>query len=156
MGIIQPRQIVLVTSRHESKDNIITIGWHTRVSSNPELYAFALSKRRHSYGMIKDSRCFAVNFVPPEAEDDAEYCGTNSGRNVDKFEKLGIVKDECEKIDCPTIRGAAAIMECKLIHEIDFKNSSYVLFIGEVVSKKLIKEGKRLLWSDGKYMTTSD
>lgn len=154
MGIIKPRQVVLVTTRYEGKDNIITIGWHTRVSSNPELYAIAVSKERHSYNMIKNAGSFAINFMSIGAEREARYCGSNSGRNIDKFNELELVKEECEKIDCATIKGALAIMECKLVYKFKLDNSDYSIFVGEVVNKKLISEGKRLLWSDGEYITT--
>lgn len=148
INIVKPRQIVLVTCGN----NIITIGWHTRVASSPELYAIAVSKKRHSYELIKEEKCFVVNFVSPELESSAKYCGMHSGEFVDKFKETGLHREKCEKTGCWRIKEASAFMECKLFKELQLNdNEDYSIFIGKVVNKDSLKEGKRLMWSEGKY-----
>ena len=59
---VYPRQVILVTSRaevksrfstkHEKKDNIMTLSWHTPLSFNPELYAIIIGKSRFSYQLV--------------------------------------------------------------------------------------------------------
>ena len=151
---VGPRQIVLVTSRFKDEDNIINIGWNTRVSTRPELYAIAVSKHRYSYNMIKKGKCFVVNFMDVKDEGIARYCGKESKKNVDKIKDLKLIKIESENIDCFRIRKSLAYFECKLIKEVKLQYSSYSIFIGEIVKKELIKKGNRMLWSEGNYITT--
>ena len=63
MGVYNPRQVILVTSRNEEKDNIFTLAWHSPVSFDPQLYAIFAGKTRFSTNIIKESRVFCVNFI---------------------------------------------------------------------------------------------
>lgn len=147
-----PRQTVLITTRAEvkkkftseteEKDNIMTAAWHMPVSFKPPLYAVSIGKERHSSDMIKNSKTFAVNFVSPEMEKEALECGTVSGELIDKFDRAGLEKKECEKIDCPIIKKASAFLECEVINEISA--GDHIIFIGKVVNSKIIKKSSRL------------
>ena len=118
MDIQNPRQIILVSCRNVGKDNVLTLSWHTPLSFRPELYGLVMSKKRFSYGMIKESGCFVVNFMPLDMKNEVLYCGTHSGKKVDKFKELVLGKEEAEKIDCPVIKECVAYLECKLVDEI--------------------------------------
>ena len=151
LNIPYPRQVIIVTSRHKGKDNMMTLSWHSPASFNPELYAIFVGKQRYSYELIKKSKCFCVNFISKDDEDIAVFAGRNSGRDTDKFEK--IEKQECEKIDCPKLKNAMAYIECELIDE--FKAGDHAIFLGKVVNKKEIKKGNRLFQVVGNNFTTT-
>jgi len=151
MNIPYPRQVILVSSRYKGKDNVMTLSWHSPASFNPELYAIFVGKERYSYELIKKSKCFCINFISKDDGDIAVLAGRNSGKNIDKFEK--IEKEECEKIDCPRLKKAQAYMECQLIDE--FETGDHAVFVGKVVHKKEIKRGGRLFQIEGNTFTTT-
>jgi len=154
-SITNPNQAILVTSRHNKKESIITICWHMRTSFRPELFAISVGKKRFSFELIKNSKCFAVNFMPFNLEKETIYCGTHSGKNVDKFKETGLTKEECSKINCPKIKEALGYFECKVVKEIT--TGDHVIFVGEVLTSKLNKKGKRLFQvEDLKFTTTLD
>jgi flavin reductase (DIM6/NTAB) family NADH-FMN oxidoreductase RutF len=160
-SVSNPRQIVLVTCREEvpvlgkkqTKDNIITVAWHTPLSFEPMLYGIAIGKERFSNEIISKSGCFAVNFIPYHLEKEALFCGRHSGRHIDKFRETGLSKDECETIDCPKIGEALAWMECEVIghHE----TGDLIFYVGKVNRIDMKEKGRRLYQIEGDKFTTT-
>jgi flavin reductase (DIM6/NTAB) family NADH-FMN oxidoreductase RutF len=150
-----PRQVILVTCRHLGKDNIITVAWHMPTSFNPSLYAISIGKARFSHDMIMDSGRFCINFMSADQKKGMERCGSVSGKNHDKFEHSGFVREECVKIDCPRIRQAVGFLECELVESVDA--GDHTIFIGKVLHSEEKGSGKRLYHITGdKYTTSSD
>ncbi len=160
-SIINPRQTILVTSRADvdiagkkmEKDDIITLDWHTPLSFKPQLYAVVIAKARFSYKLIHESRVFAVNFMSINNKKDVLFCGTNSGEFIDKFEETKLTKQQAEKIDCPIVKEALAVIECEVTDEIE--TGDHVIFVGKILSKKLNKEGKKIFHTEGYEFTTT-
>lgn len=165
MYIFNPRQTVLVSCRgltkdmfsgkEEHKDNIIVLDWHMPLSFEPFLYGIAIGKTRFSLELIRESKVFAVNFMPLHLKDDVIFCGRNSGQHIDKFKETNLLKEECEKIDCPKIKQALAHLECEIINEIE--TGDHILFIGKVVHEDEKETGKRIFHTeDDDFTTTQD
>ena len=153
--INNPNQVVLVTCRHAGKDNIIAMTWHTKTSFQPNLYLISVDNSRFSHELISKSKCFCINFMPYELSEAIKYCGTHSGRDVDKFKETGLTKIECETINCCRIKEALAYVECKVINS--FATGDHTVFVGEVTKQEFIKEGKRPFQLDRlKFTTTID
>jgi len=150
-----PRQVILVTCRANGKDNVFTLDWHTPLSFQPMMYAISVGKSRYSLELIRTSKCFVVNFMPAEFEKEIYYCGSHSGRNVDKFEICNFEKENAKKIDCPRIKQAIGYLECKVVEELEA--GDHVLFVAKIVHAELKKRTHRLfhLWGN-KFTTTLD
>jgi flavin reductase (DIM6/NTAB) family NADH-FMN oxidoreductase RutF len=159
--VYNPRQTVLVTCREEvmimgkkvHKDNVITLDWHTPLSFEPGMYAISIGKTRFSRKLIEEGKAFCVNFMPPTQEDGVLYCGRHSGEHIDKFKEAGLTTAECDNIDCPRIKEAAAYLECETVQEIE--TGDHILFIGKVVGTKELKKGKRIFHTEGNNFTTT-
>jgi len=158
---VHPRQVVLVSVRGSAealgkevhRDNIITLAWHTPLSFDPEMYGICVGKNRFSYKLIKQSRAFAVNFASHDMKDPAVYCGTSTGANVEKFDRPDITKQECEKIDCPCIAEAVAVLECELVEEVE--TGDHVFFIGKVLRSDVRDDKARLFHCGADQFTTT-
>jgi flavin reductase (DIM6/NTAB) family NADH-FMN oxidoreductase RutF len=158
--IVNPRQVILVSARGKAellgkemmKDNIITLAWHSPLSFDPKLYGICVGKTRFSCKLIKDSKVFAVNFMPHELKEKALYCGRSTGASVDKFEKSGLTKEECDSIDCCRIKEASACLECEIFDE--FETGDHIFFVGKVV-KSVTKDDKKRLFYLGHDRFTS-
>jgi len=151
--LTNPRQTILLSCGAEGKENVMTLDWHTPLSFQPMMYAVSIGKTRYSLEIIRKSKVFVVNFVPKELEKVVLYCGTHSGRNIDKFEEAGLEKEEAETVDCPRIKQALGYLECKVEKEIEV--GDHVLFIARVTNSFLKKEGKRLFHLFGDKFTTT-
>jgi len=147
-----PRQVIIVTARDGGKDNAMSLTWHSPASFSPELYTIFLSKRRRTYEMIRESGVFAVNFLTEDMAREAIYCGTKTGRSVDKFKELGMEKEECERINCCRLRKAAAYLECKVVDELPA--GDHVIVVGEILAGKDERK-KRLFYAGGGFVEDS-
>lgn len=152
-GYTNPRQTILVTCRHAGKDNLLTLDWHTPLSFSPMMYAISVGKTRFSLELIRKSGVFVVNFMSKDFEKEIVYCGYHTGKDKDKFKAAGLEKEESEKIDCPRLKAALALLECKVIKELDV--GDHMLFIAEVVNAVFRKRAKRLFHISQKNFTTT-
>jgi len=127
-----PMQAVLVTCKSKGKTNIVTVAWHTPISLKPPLYGISLSPRRYSFELIKESKEFAINFAPFKILEKVHYCGTHSGKSVDKVNETSLSFIQAKKIKVPLIEECYAHLECRLRDTIELGDHFFV--VGEVVS----------------------
>jgi len=128
-----PTQAVLVTCNDENgKTNIITIAWHTTISKDPPLYGISVAPKRYSHDLISKSGEFVVNFAPFELVEKVHFCGTRSGRKVDKVSEAKLTLIPGQKVKTPLIKECYAHLECKLAETLSLGDHTF--FIGEVVN----------------------
>jgi flavin reductase (DIM6/NTAB) family NADH-FMN oxidoreductase RutF len=131
--LLSPRPIVLVTSVAEGKSpNIIPLGWSMPTSFTPPLVAISVATRRFSHGLIEESGEFVVNLPSRELLREIQFCGSCSGRSVDKFKETGLTPIPSERVKPPRIKGCVAHLECKLAGK--FRTGDHTIFVGEVVA----------------------
>jgi flavin reductase (DIM6/NTAB) family NADH-FMN oxidoreductase RutF len=122
---LEPGPIVLVSSRWQSKTNIMTLGWHTILEFTPSLVGCMISGGNHSFRMIRDSRECVINLPTTALTDTVVGIGNTSGAEIDKFTEFGLTAEEADKVGAPLIR------ECQL--QDDALVDKYNFFIFEVV-----------------------
>jgi flavin reductase (DIM6/NTAB) family NADH-FMN oxidoreductase RutF len=129
---------VLASSRHEAKCNIITLAWITPVSIDPPMLAIAVAPARFSHDLIVRSGEFVVNVPSPDLLDAVWYCGTKSGRDVDKFEGANLAQEEGAKVAAPLVAECFAHIECRVV---DAPTAGdHTLFVGEAVAARVESE----------------
>lgn len=149
------RPVVLVTSRAsvpkrmgaglEERDTITPVDLHMPCGTAPLSYALALKKGSFSSELVQKSRVFVVNFIPDTLKGSASFCGSVSGRHVDKVSKSKLPIEEAEKVDCFRLKDAAAFLECHVTHTVDC--GDHELFIGKVLHAKVRDGNARHLMS---------
>lgn len=140
-----PRPVALVSVHAGEHDNIITLSWIGTVCSSPPVIGMGIRKNRHSYGMIVESGEFVVNIPDAERVREADFCGTRSGKDTDKFDKTGFTKEEGKVVKAPLIKECPLNLECTLIKSIEL--GSHTLFLGEVVGTHIDER----ITTDGKF-----
>ncbi len=142
--ILYPMRVVLVTSRHGSKENVISVAWCFPLSSNPPLFGICIEKKRFSYDLIHASREFAINIPGEELKDAVFICGRTSGKESDKF-KLAKLTKEKGMLGAPLIKECLASIECEVVEEKEI--GDHVLFVGNAKNVIKRKEGRGLYHS---------
>ena len=142
-----PWPIVLVSCvDSEGKPNIITIGASSICSSNPPTVGIAVGTMQYSLELIKQTGDFGVNLPTRAQLWQADYCGSHSGREINKFEAAGFTVQEPAVIKSPLIAECPVSMECKVIETVHLGNHDWV--IGEIVAvhcdEEILDEGGRL------------
>jgi len=129
--MLYPVPSVMVTCRWQGKDNIITISWAGTICTNPPMVSISVRPERYSYQLIKNSGEFIINLPGKDLAFAADFCGVNSGRDVDKFERLKLEKEQGKVVDAPIIKAAPLAIECRVRDVIEL--GSHHMFISDVV-----------------------
>lgn len=141
---LAPVPAVMVSCGDMENANILTIAWTGVVSSEPPLVYVSIRPSRYSYEIIKQSKEFVINIPDENLVWAADYCGTKSGKEVDKFKEAKLTKEICNLVKAPAIAECPVSLECKLI-EIK-PMGSHDMFIGEIISvnakKEIVENGK--------------
>jgi flavin reductase (DIM6/NTAB) family NADH-FMN oxidoreductase RutF len=123
---------LLVSSDQEGRPNLMALSWWTYVSNKPAALAVCLSQKGYSGELIKASNEFALCVVADELKDAAFFCGTCSGRHVDKVAKTGIELVPASQIRTGLVQKSRVAFECKVTVIVPAMDHN--LFIAEIVA----------------------
>lgn len=141
---LAPIPAIMVSCGDFNNSNITTIAWTGVINSEPPMVYVSLRPNRYSYNIMKDTKEFVINIPDENLVWETDYCGTKSGRDVDKFKEANLTKEKCKFVKAPAIAECPISLECKL-KEIKELNSHH-MFIAEIVSvnakQEIIKDGK--------------
>jgi flavin reductase (DIM6/NTAB) family NADH-FMN oxidoreductase RutF len=128
---LEPGPIVLVSSRLDGKNNIMTMGWHTVMEFTPSLVGCVIAAGNHSFDMIRRRGECVINLPTTALTDIVVGIGNTSGAEIDKFAEFGLTANDATKVGAPLIAECLANFECRL-HD-DALVDRYNFFIFEVV-----------------------
>lgn len=128
---LEPGPIVLVSSKWKDEINIMTMGWHMIMETEPSLIGCYIWTANHSFNMIQKSKECVINIPTVEMATTVVKIGNCSGRNVNKFEKFKLTPMPGKIVDAPLIEECYANFECKLIDSSLIKK--YSLYVLKVV-----------------------
>jgi flavin reductase (DIM6/NTAB) family NADH-FMN oxidoreductase RutF len=164
--LLYPVPAVMVSCSSNETDNIITVAWTGIICSDPSMLYVSIRPERFSYNIIKDTGNFVVNLPNKSLAFALDFCGVRSGRDVNKFQHLGLTPQKSNLVDAPGIHECPVNIECKVKNIIHL--GSHDMFIGEIacvdVEEKLLdKTGKLHLnkadlicYNHGEYRSLSD
>jgi len=133
-----PVPVVMVSCGDMIESNITTIAWTGIINSDPPMVYVSIRPSRYSYNIIKERKEFVLNIPNKKLVWEADFCGTKSGKNIDKFIEAKLTKEKCENVSVAAIKECPINIECKL-KEIK-KLGSHDMFIAEVVGMKVEKK----------------
>ncbi|MCD5390998.1 flavin reductase family protein [candidate division NPL-UPA2 bacterium] len=143
-----PEPVVLVTSVDEKgKPNIIALGWSMPTSFEPPMLAISVGKTRYSHKLISEGKEFVLAFPQEGMKDEVLYCGTHSGRKVDKFKETGLTAQPAKEVRPPLMEECLVNMECKVVGELD--TGDHTIFAGRIVRASVSEEEGQRLYSLG-------
>lgn len=129
--LIAPLPAVIVSCGTMEKSNAVTVAWTGIINSIPPMLYISLRPERYSYNIIKESGEFAINLTTSALAYATDFCGVKSGRDIDKFEALGLEKQKANQINCPIIAQSPLALECK-VKEIK-ELGSHHMFIADIL-----------------------
>jgi len=93
--------------------------------------AVSVGKSRHSHTLVEKSKEFVLNIPTRELLKEVDYCGSVSGRKVDKFKETGLTPQPAKEVSAPLIRECIGHLECRLSSSLSA--GDHTIFIGEVL-----------------------
>ena len=112
---------ILLTTAAEGETNTMVIGWgHIGIIWGRPTFCAYVRESRHTKSLLDKNGEFTVN-IPLGAIDKniIAVCGTKSGRDMDKFQELGLETEPGSTVSVPGIRQLPLTLECKVIYQQD-------------------------------------
>ncbi len=137
---VYPTPAALITSVDEDgTPNILTLGEVFNISiAEPVILGIAIRQSRYSHTLISRTREYVVNLPTAAIADKVWYCGSVSGRDVDKFAESGLTPLPASTVKAPLIAECPINIECKVtgIQVV----GDHDLFLGEGVVQHVDEE----------------
>ena len=108
---------VLITTKSGEKINTMTVSWGSLgIEWGKPIFTTFVRESRFTREQLDKTMEFTVN-IPMEACDKATlaYCGTHSGRAVDKLRERNLTAVPSDCIEAPGIREFPLTLECRVV-----------------------------------------
>ena len=108
-----------LTIKAEDKLNTMTIGWGMiGYIWNKPIFQVLVRPSRYTYELLKEVDNFTVS-VPYEYDMNKElaYCGSKSGRDVNKFSELDLKVIDSPDVNSPFIEKATYHYSCRILYK---------------------------------------
>jgi flavin reductase (DIM6/NTAB) family NADH-FMN oxidoreductase RutF len=130
-GLLEPGPVVLVTTAHKGRANVMTLSWLTMMEFEPPLIGMVMSEGNFSFAALKATRQCVINIPTVELAAKVVNCGNSSGRRVDKFAAFGLTPRPAKRVAPPLIEECYANLECRVVDTRMVKQ--YNFFVLEVL-----------------------
>ncbi len=130
--LLEPGPVVLLTTAHRGRSNVMTLSWHMMVEFVPPLVACVVSNRDYSFAALRAKKECVIAIPAVELAPKVVKIGNCSGRNVAKFEKFKLTPLPAERVGPPLIAECFANLECAVTDMRFF--DKYNMFILEVLA----------------------
>ncbi len=146
----QIRKGAFLTVKSGDKLNTMTIGWATfGIIWNKPILMVLVRKSRHTHEIIENASDFTVSVpVNKDLKKALSFCGSYSGRDIDKIKEAKLTTKKAVSVDTPIIKECNYHYECKILFKLhmneenlheDIVKSSYpigdyhTLYFGQIL-----------------------
>jgi len=114
--MIQIKEGAFLTVKAGEACNTMTIGWALigYVWRKPILTVLVRTSR-HTFSFIEKAADFTVTVPTADMRDALLFCGTKSGKDVDKYKECNLELADARSVLSPIIKTAGIHFECKIL-----------------------------------------
>lgn len=142
-----PAKVALaVTQKPDGNYNLITIEWFMRTSIQPPMFAISIGHSRYSHDCLEQNRYFNLVFPSLELKPLLTLCGSNSGRDIDKFTAGDVQYFHGRLHKLPILSAAVANFECEVVSQV--RSGDHTIYIGEVAYSWLDTEKELFFYQE--------
>jgi flavin reductase (DIM6/NTAB) family NADH-FMN oxidoreductase RutF len=139
---------MLITAGNLEKFNTMTASWGTLGELWNKKVAFCFVRpTRYTYGFMEAADTYSLSFFAEKYREALNFCGSHSGRNVDKMAKTGLAPLEWEG-KAVYFQQARLVLICKkvylqdldpalfldpVIHDAYPKKDYHRMYVGEII-----------------------
>jgi flavin reductase (DIM6/NTAB) family NADH-FMN oxidoreductase RutF len=139
--LIEPGPVVLLTTAHKGRANVMAMSWHMMVEFTPPRMACIVSNANYSFAALRATKECVIAIPARKLAAKVVQVGNVSGRDIDKFTKFGLTPALAKRVKPPLVEECFANLECKVIDTRMVEK--YCLFILEVVQAWIDPKQKR-------------
>ena len=110
---------ILITTKNGDFVNTMTIGWgHLGIEWGKPIFVAYVRESRHTKTMLENHGEFTINVPLGNVDKNIlGFCGTKSGRDLDKIQELGLNLVDSDVVSVPGIAELPLTLECKVIYK---------------------------------------
>lgn len=108
-----------------SADNVMTVSWGMiGVMWGKKILVAAVRDSRYTKEFIDKTGEFTLSIPKPnEMKKEIAYCGSKSGRDVDKWQETQLSKQKAKVVSASVVGGCEKYYECKVLTMIDMQKA---------------------------------
>lgn len=129
--LLEPGPVVLLTTAHRGRANVMAMSWHMMVEFEPPLVACIVSSADYSFAALRATKECVIAIPALELAPQVVQVGNCSGREIDKFAAFGLTAVPASRVAPPLIAECFANLECRVVETRLVK--MYNLFVLEVL-----------------------
>ena len=111
---IEPGPVVLVSTAHKGRANLMTLSWHLAMEFYPPRIGCVLGPWDYSYAALRATRQCVVAIPGVDLASKVVDVGNCSGREVDKFKTFRLTPRPAADVCAPLVAECLANLECRL------------------------------------------
>jgi flavin reductase (DIM6/NTAB) family NADH-FMN oxidoreductase RutF len=112
--LMEPGPVVLLTTKHRGRANVMTMSWHMMVEFEPPLIACVVSEANFSFAALRTTKECVIAIPARRLARVVVDVGNTSGRIVDKFATLGLTPIRASRVAAPLVAECFANLECRV------------------------------------------
>ncbi len=113
--LLEPGPVVMVTTSRDGKANVMTMSWHTMMEFTPTLIGCIVSNRNYTFDVLRKTKECVIAIPAAKMAKKVVRVGSVSGKNVDKFKKIGLTAERASVVKAPLIAECFANIECRVV-----------------------------------------
>jgi len=129
--LLEPGPVVLLTTAHSGRPNVMTMSWHMMIEFEPPQVACVVSNANYSFAALRATGECVIGLPARKLATKVVKVGNSSGRDLDKFAAFGLTTMPATRIKPPLIADCFANLECTVTNR--RLVNQYNLFILEVL-----------------------
>jgi len=139
--LLEPGQVVLLTTTRKGRANVMTLSWHTMMEFEPPLVGCVISDRNYTFDTLKATKECVISIPTVELAKKVVGCGNVSGRAVDKLAAFRLTPMPAARVAPPLVAECYANLECRVV---DARMAAkYCFFVLQVVKAWIDPARKR-------------
>ncbi len=114
----QIRKGAFLTVKVDERLNTMTIGWATiGFCWKKPVFMVAVRDSRHTFTIIEDAADFTVSVPSGDMQKEIMFCGTKSGRDLNKFTECNLKTTSARQVVSPIIALPGLHFECRIMYK---------------------------------------
>lgn len=113
--LIEPGPVLLLTTAHRGRRNVMTMSWHMMVEFVPPLIACIVSDANFSAAALHETGECVLAIPARRLAPKVVQVGNASGRDMDKFAAFGLTALPAERVAAPLVADCFANLECRVV-----------------------------------------
>ena len=112
--------------------SLLTVGAISHACGDPPMLGVAVGHTRYTHSIISCADGFVFNVPSCDQVGIVDYCGSVSGRDIDKFKAAGLTPLPSARVSSPGIAEFPINIECAIRHAAPL--GSHTFYFGEIVT----------------------